>query len=113
MVALKSCTRKIGVASPSFSSEAVKTRILAADLHAARWPLQRRNSLVRRQRRLHVLSGLLHQLHVQAKRLQFANEYVEALGHARLRRGLAFYDGLVNLSAAVDVVGLGGQQLLQ
>src|ERR1039458_9546917 len=36
----------------------------------------------------------LDQLDIQAERLQFANQHVERLGHARLHRGLAFDDGL-------------------
>ena len=48
----------------------------------------------------------LHQLDVQAERLQFAHEYVERFRHTRLDARLAFDDGLVNLGAAVNVVGL-------
>src|SRR5215472_8613942 len=44
------------------------------------------------------------QLHIQAERLQFANQHVERLRHARLNGGLALHNGLVNLGAAKDVV---------
>ena len=56
---------------------------------------------------------LLHQLHVQAQRLQLADQHVERFRHARLGRRLALHDGLVDLGAAIDVVGLGRQQFLQ
>src|SRR6202165_2550567 len=55
----------------------------------------------------------LHQLDVQAERLQLADEDVERLGHARLDARLTLDDGLVNLRAAVDVVRLRREQLLQ
>src|SRR5260370_16967383 len=55
----------------------------------------------------------LHQLDVQAERLQLANEDVERFGHARLDTRFALDDGLVNLRAAIDVVRLGREQLLQ
>src|SRR5579871_639502 len=41
-------------------------------------------SLIRRQRRIGDLSRLLHQLHVKAERLQFANQNVERFRYARL-----------------------------
>src|SRR5208282_1932735 len=44
---------------------------------------------------------------------QFANQHVERLRHARLHRGLAFDDGLVDFGAPVYIVRLRGQQLLQ
>src|SRR5712692_844310 len=55
----------------------------------------------------------LDQLDVQAKRLQFANQHVERLGDARLHRGLAFDDGLVDFGASVHIVRLRGQQFLK
>src|SRR5260370_9959354 len=55
----------------------------------------------------------LHQLDVQAERLQLANEDVERFGHARLDTRFALDDGLVNLRAAIDVVRLRREQLLQ
>ena len=50
----------------------------------------------------------LHQLHVQAQRLELADQDVEAFRDARLGRGFSFHDGFVNLGASVHVVGLGG-----
>src|SRR5467141_349018 len=55
----------------------------------------------------------LHQLDVQTERLQLANEDVERLGHAGLDARFALDDGLVNLRAAIDVVRLRREQLLQ
>src|SRR5580704_10245940 len=55
----------------------------------------------------------LDQLHIQAERLQFADQHVERLRHARLHGSFALDDGFVNLGAAVYVVGLRRQQLLQ
>src|SRR5579864_6066372 len=55
----------------------------------------------------------LHQFHVQAKRLQLADQDVERFGHARLDARLALDDGLVNFRAAVNVVRLRGQQFLK
>src|SRR5271168_3324783 len=55
----------------------------------------------------------LDQLHVEAERLQFADQHVERLRHARLHGSFALDDGLVNLGAAVNVVGLRRQQFLQ
>src|SRR5271166_3250451 len=52
-----------------------------------------------------VLVGL-DQFHIQAERLQLANEHVERLGHTRLDGRFALDDGLVNLGAAIHVVGL-------
>src|SRR5260370_3403643 len=40
----------------------------------------------------------LYQLHVQAQRLQLADQDVEGLGHARLNGGLALHDGLIDLA---------------
>src|SRR5260370_1594332 len=55
----------------------------------------------------------LHQLDVQAERLQLADEHVERLRHARLNTRFTFYDGLVNLCAAIDGLRLRREQLLQ
>src|SRR5271155_3513140 len=55
----------------------------------------------------------LHQFDVEAERLQLAHQHVERLRHARLDARLALDDGLVNFRAAVDVVGLRREQLLQ
>src|ERR1035438_6067036 len=55
----------------------------------------------------------LDQLHIKAKRLQLANQNVERLGNTRLDGRFAFDDGLVNLGAAIHVIGLRGQQFLQ
>ena len=55
----------------------------------------------------------LHQFNVKAERLQLAHQNVEGFGHARLDARLALDDGLVDFRAAVDVVRLAGQQLLQ
>src|SRR5574340_927844 len=75
---------------------------------------QKHSPLVRRQRGIRQdLARLLHEFHVQAQRLQLADEHVERFGHARLDGRLALDDGLVDLRAAVHVVGLGRQQFLQ
>src|SRR5216683_8006444 len=55
----------------------------------------------------------LHQLDVQAERLQLADEHVERFGHAGLDARFALDDGLVNLRTAIDVVRLRREQLLQ
>src|SRR6266404_6144777 len=55
----------------------------------------------------------LHQLDVQTERLQLANEDVERLGHSGLDTRFALDDGLVNLRAAIHVVRLRREQLLQ
>src|SRR5438477_5799595 len=53
------------------------------------------------------------QFYVEAERLQLANQYVERLGNAGLDGCLALDDGLINLGAAINIVRLGSQQLLQ
>src|SRR5271166_1500566 len=63
--------------------------------------------------RQHLALVGLDQLHVKTQRLQFANQHVERFRHARLDRRFAFDDGLVNLGAAVNVIGLRGEQFLQ
>src|SRR5712664_1025935 len=55
----------------------------------------------------------LHQLDVQAERLQLSDEDVERFRHAGLDARFALDDGLVNLRAAIDVVRLRREQLLQ
>src|SRR5208337_4654032 len=55
----------------------------------------------------------LHQLDVEAERLQLANEHVERFGNARFDARLALDDGLVNLGAAINVVGLCREEFLQ
>src|SRR5579863_1725516 len=55
----------------------------------------------------------LHQLNVQAKRLQLAHQHVERFGNARLDARLSLNDSLVNFRAAIDVVRLCSEQLLQ
>src|SRR6267378_4056010 len=55
----------------------------------------------------------LHQLDVQAERLQLADEDVERFGHAGLDARFSLDDGLVNLRTAIDVVRLRREQLLQ
>src|SRR5690348_2612920 len=55
----------------------------------------------------------LDQLHVEAERLQFADQNVEGLRYARLDRGFTLNNGFVNLGAAINVVALGREQLLQ
>src|SRR5713226_8679555 len=60
-----------------------------------------------------LLGRRLHQLDVQAERLQLLDEHVERLGQARLERVLALDDRLVHAGAADHVVGLHGEELLQ
>src|ERR1700686_528203 len=55
----------------------------------------------------------LDQLDIQAERLQLADQHVERFGYAGLHGSFALDDGLINLGAAVYVVGLRRQQLLQ
>src|ERR1700686_3607318 len=55
----------------------------------------------------------LHQLNVQAERLQLAHEDVERFGHAGLDARFALDDGLVNLRAAIGAGRLPREQLLQ
>src|SRR4029077_10676450 len=50
--------------------------------------------------------------HVEAKRLHFLDEHLEAFRDAWFRDVLALHDGLVDLHAAEHVVGLDGAQLL-
>src|SRR5215831_3304669 len=50
------------------------------------------------------LSKRLDQLHIEAQRLQFANQYIERLRHTRLDGRFALDDGLINLRAAINIV---------
>src|SRR5208282_3201667 len=61
------------------------------------------------------LRGLLtlHELDVQAQRLQLAHQNVKRFRNAGINPRLAFHNGLVNLGPAVDVVRFTGQQFLQ
>src|ERR1017187_7522568 len=68
---------------------------------------------IRRQRRIRHFARLLHQLHIQTQRLQLADQHVERFGDARLDGGFTFDNRLVNLGAAIHVVGLGRKQFLQ
>src|SRR5713101_3273758 len=73
---------------------------------------RRRSRLLRGwDRRL--LGRGLHQLHVEAERLQLLDEHVERLGQARLERVLTLDDRLVHAGASDHVVGLDGEELLQ
>src|SRR5208283_4993378 len=53
------------------------------------------------------------QLDIEAERLQLANEHVERFGNARFDARLALDDGLVNLGAAINVVGFCREEFLQ
>src|SRR5580704_6540025 len=55
----------------------------------------------------------LHQFDVQAEGLQLTDQDVERLGHAGFDTRFAFDDGLVDFCAAINVVGLRREQLLQ
>ena len=55
----------------------------------------------------------LDELDVQAERLELLDEDVEALGQARLEVVLALDDGFVHPRAALDVVALHGEELLE
>src|SRR5580704_3031034 len=55
----------------------------------------------------------LHELDVEAERLQFADQDVKRFRHAWFDTRLAFDDGLVDFRAAINVVGLCREQLLQ
>src|SRR5579864_1997659 len=70
-------------------------------------------TLIRRRAGSRLLVTRLDQLHIEAERLQFADQHVERFGYTGLHGGFALDDGLVNLGAAVYVVGLRRQQLLQ
>src|SRR5207244_6673414 len=48
-----------------------------------------------------------------AQKLQLADQHVERFQNAGLHGSFAFDDGLVNLGAAIDIIGLRRQQLLQ
>src|SRR6202047_5134191 len=55
----------------------------------------------------------LYPFHNETERLQLPNQHVERFRHARLDARLALDDGLVDFRAAVNVVGLRREQLLQ
>src|SRR5678816_4399390 len=55
----------------------------------------------------------LDQFHVQAQRLELADQHVERFGQAGGERRVAFDDRFVNLRAAGDVVRLRRQQFLE
>src|SRR5246500_4488882 len=55
----------------------------------------------------------LDPLDVEAECLQLTDEHVERLRHAGVDCRPALDDGLVDLGTAIDVVGLGSEQLLQ
>src|SRR5882762_4353962 len=65
------------------------------------------------RRNLHRLLLGLHQLDVQAQRLELADEDVERLRQARRERGVALDDRLVDFRAPGHVVRLRGEQLLE
>ena len=58
-------------------------------------------------------SLVFDELDVEAERLELLDEHVEALRQARLEHVLALHDRLVDARAALHVVGLHGQELLQ
>src|ERR1700678_1943240 len=74
-----------------------------------------RTCLVRRcdSRRRKSLFRLLDQFHIKTEGLQLTNQHVERLWNARLDGRLTLDDGLVDLGTAIDIIGLGSQQLLQ
>src|SRR3954451_2748116 len=55
----------------------------------------------------------LHKLHIQAERLQFADQNVERFRYARLDRRFTLDDGFVDLRTAINVIGLRGKQFLE
>src|SRR5579883_935752 len=74
--------------------------------------VRRRNASIGRDWSRYFLFGL-DQFHIEAERLQLANQNVEGFRHARFNGGFALHNGLVNLRTAIDVVRLRGEQLLQ
>src|SRR5437867_849000 len=56
---------------------------------------------------------IAQQLDVEAEALQFPNQYVKRLRQARLGRRLSLDESFVDLGAAVYVVGLDRQKLLE
>src|SRR5437016_378206 len=70
----------------------------------------------------HILVGVTHldrgtvageYLHVEAEGLHLLDQHLERFRYPGLGDVLALHDGLVDLDAAEDVVGLDGEQLLQ
>src|SRR4051812_12375917 len=80
--------------------------------HSGNWQPETGNCLIRRYR-CRLLGLEVDQLNVETQCLQFADKHVERLRYARLDRRFALHDGLVDLGAAIHVVGLRRQQLLQ
>src|SRR5581483_10720865 len=60
---------------------------------------------------LNVLGGA--QGHLEPQGLEFLHQHVEGLGDAGFRQVLSFHDGLVHAAAAVHVVRLDGEHLLE
>src|SRR5690606_2460728 len=58
-------------------------------------------------------AGTFDELHVEAQGLELLEQHVEALGQTCLERVLALHDRLVHTGAALDVVALDGEELLQ
>src|SRR6185369_17869538 len=78
------------------------------------WKLATGNWEVLIRRYSRGLLGLeVDQLNIETQCLQFADEHVERLRDARLDGRFALHDGLVDLGAAIHVVGFRRQQLLQ
>src|SRR5208337_482712 len=105
------------VASQIFNPEAQERRLRVYSSKLSR-PASRERPTTSDQRlircnRHRLFLRDLDQLDIQAERLQFANQHVERLGNARLHRGFAFDDGLVDFGASVYIVRLRRQQLLQ
>src|SRR5579883_1838006 len=57
--------------------------------------------------------SILLELHVDAERADLLDEHIEGLRHAGVHLVIAVHDVLVHLGAAVHVVGLDRQHLLQ
>src|SRR5262245_23858505 len=57
--------------------------------------------------------GGFDELHVEAQRLELLDQYVEAFGQTRFERVVALDDGFVHSRAALHVVALDGQELLE
>src|ERR1700722_8443299 len=106
----KACLAAIpGVILLGLSSPGVRTGLVSI---STAWPAA---CLVRRcdSRRRKSLLRLLDQFDIETERLQLTNEHVERFWYAGLDGCLALDDGLVDLGTAIDVIGLGSQQLLQ
>src|SRR5689334_19591675 len=75
--------------------DAVKTKRTPRFLRSLR--VSAVSTLVRRQCRIRHFARLFHQFHIEAERLQLANEDVERFRYAGLDGGFALDDGLVDL----------------